>query len=206
VGVRRIAAGKDHSLAITNDGAVFTWGRGDAGQLGHGCFMDVSDPKQVMALAPLSRKDESSWRIIEAAGGGEFSLFLTEKRGYAYICGRDPSLALDHELLLSPVLLTVSPSLQDEGFGSEIAGISCGDTHYCLVTKRGALAVSKYYHQVQDGDSNADDGVDGGGGREAAAEGSTTTEREDRRLDVLGEVGHVVTASAGGSHTLALVH
>lgn len=167
--------------------------------------MDVSYPKQVMALAPLSRRDETPWRIIEAAGGGEFSLFLTEKRGFTYICGRDPSLALDHELLLSPVLLTVSPSLQDEGFGSEITGISCGDTHYCLVTKRGALAVSKYYHQTNDGDSSAGvDGVDGESGQGAATAGSATTERQERRLDVL-EVGHIVAASAGGSHTLALV-
>ncbi|KAE9195487.1 hypothetical protein PF002_g23307 [Phytophthora fragariae] len=44
--VRRIAAGKDHSLAINSDGAGFTWGRGDSGQLGHGCYMDVSEPKQ----------------------------------------------------------------------------------------------------------------------------------------------------------------
>ena len=30
-----VAAGGDHSVALTADGAVFTWGRGEHGQLGH---------------------------------------------------------------------------------------------------------------------------------------------------------------------------
>lgn len=29
-------AGAEHSAAISDDGSVFTWGRGDSGQLGHG--------------------------------------------------------------------------------------------------------------------------------------------------------------------------
>ena len=31
-----VLAGEDHSLAITADGAVFTWGKGEDGCLGHG--------------------------------------------------------------------------------------------------------------------------------------------------------------------------
>ena len=34
--VAAVLAGEDHSLAITADGAVFTWGKGEDGCLGHG--------------------------------------------------------------------------------------------------------------------------------------------------------------------------
>ena len=48
-----VAAGACHSLAITADGAVFTWGKGEGGFLGHG--EDLSDqllPKKVEVRAP----------------------------------------------------------------------------------------------------------------------------------------------------------
>ena len=34
--VSTIACGWDHCLAVTDDGALFTWGSGHSGQLGHG--------------------------------------------------------------------------------------------------------------------------------------------------------------------------
>lgn len=34
--VKEIASGWDHCMAVTDDGALFTWGAGRSGQLGHG--------------------------------------------------------------------------------------------------------------------------------------------------------------------------
>ena len=48
-----VSAGREHSLATTADGAVFTWGKGECGCLGHG--EDLSDqllPKKIEAWAP----------------------------------------------------------------------------------------------------------------------------------------------------------
>ena len=48
-----VSAGTSHSLARTADGAVFTWGKGEDGCLGHG--EDLSNqllPKKVEAWAP----------------------------------------------------------------------------------------------------------------------------------------------------------
>ena len=48
-----VSAGRSHSLATTADGAVFTWGEGRHGGLGHG--EDLSNqllPKKVEACAP----------------------------------------------------------------------------------------------------------------------------------------------------------
>ena len=51
-----VSAGDMHSLAITADGAVFTWGKGADGCLGHG--EDLSDqllPKKVEVSRALRR-------------------------------------------------------------------------------------------------------------------------------------------------------
>ena len=48
-----VSAGTRHSLAITADGAVFTWGKGEHGCLGHG--EDLPNqllPKKIEAWAP----------------------------------------------------------------------------------------------------------------------------------------------------------
>ncbi|KAH7485688.1 putative E3 ubiquitin-protein ligase HERC3 [Phytophthora ramorum] len=180
--VRRIAAGKDHSLAISSDGAGFTWGRGDSGQLGHGCYMDVSEPKQVMAI---SAAISDTCGLADIAGGNGFSLFLLQN-GTAYICGRDPSLEAD-TLHLSPTLLTLPQPLEREFFG-QITAVSCGDVHYALLSKSGALLQS--YASFSQPSADA---------------GSTTAEVEERRVAWLKEAGTVRRMVCGASHTLVVV-
>ncbi|KAG6958131.1 hypothetical protein JG687_00009572 [Phytophthora cactorum] len=180
--VRRIAAGKDHSLAISSDGAVFTWGRGDSGQLGHGCYMDVSEPKQVMAIsAAISEK----CGLIDIAGGNDFSIFLLQN-GTAYICGRDPSLDIE-KLHLSPSLLTLPSTLEGEFFG-QIAAVSCGEAHYALLSKSGALLVS--FSSLSQLSPDA---------------GSATAEMQERRVEWVKEAGDVHRMVCGASHTLVVV-
>ena len=64
-----VSAGYDHSLAITADGAVWSWGEGGYGQLGHGDEQDEHLPKKIEALA--------GQRVIAASGGTKHSLALT---------------------------------------------------------------------------------------------------------------------------------
>ncbi|ETV70218.1 hypothetical protein H257_14248, partial [Aphanomyces astaci] len=54
--VRQIGAGEHHSIALTTDGAVFTWGRNDKGQLGHTSSGDANSarvPTQVPGLPSI---------------------------------------------------------------------------------------------------------------------------------------------------------
>ena len=48
-----IAAGSEHSLAVTKHGQVFAWGWGEHGQLGLGHQHDVCCPSQIKALPPM---------------------------------------------------------------------------------------------------------------------------------------------------------
>lgn len=180
--VRRIAAGKDHSLAISSDGAGFTWGRGDSGQLGHGCYMDVSEPTQIMAI---SAAITDTCGLIDVAGGNDFSLFILQN-GTAYICGRDPSLDAD-KLLLSPTLVSLPSQLEREFFG-QITTVSCGETHYALLSKSGALLLSFASSSQPSPDA-----------------GSTTAEVQERRVAWVKEAGTVRRMVCGASHTLVVV-
>jgi len=42
-----VSAAHDNSLALTADGAVWSWGRGASGQLGHGDLQDQLLPKKI---------------------------------------------------------------------------------------------------------------------------------------------------------------
>ena len=63
-----VSAGWYHSVAITADGAVWSWGGGVVGQLGHGDRQDQLLPKKIEALA--------GQRVV-AVSAGNHSLALT---------------------------------------------------------------------------------------------------------------------------------
>ena len=58
-----------HIFAITETGAVYSWGRNDKGQLGLGDTKDRKCPTLVEAL--------SGYRVVKIATGKNHSLFLT---------------------------------------------------------------------------------------------------------------------------------
>ena len=64
-----VSAGFVHSIAITADGAVWSWGRGVSGKLGHGDQQNQLLPKKVEALA--------GQRVVAVSAGGGHSIALT---------------------------------------------------------------------------------------------------------------------------------
>ena len=65
-GVKAIAAGADHSLALKQDGTVWAWGRNAAGALGDGTQIDRSTPQPVPGLNNVV--------AVVAAGDRSFAL------------------------------------------------------------------------------------------------------------------------------------
>jgi RCC1 and BTB domain-containing protein len=78
--IPRIACGYYHSLALKQDGTVFSFGRNDYGQLGLGNNENVRVPTQVMALSTLC--------IREITSGCYHSIALT-RTGSVYVWGRN---------------------------------------------------------------------------------------------------------------------
>ena len=64
-----VSAGGDHSLALTADGAVRSWGWGRSGQLGHGDQQRQLLPKKVEAFA--------GQRVVAVSAGSVHSLART---------------------------------------------------------------------------------------------------------------------------------
>jgi len=64
-----VSAGLYHSLALAADGAVWSWGWGSSGQLGHGDQQNQQQPKKIEALA--------GQRVVAVSAGGDHSLALT---------------------------------------------------------------------------------------------------------------------------------
>ena len=67
--ITRIQCGASHSLAITAEGRLYTWGKNSQGQCGLGHTDDVLQPTLVIMLA--------EWQVAEVAAGWEHTLAVT---------------------------------------------------------------------------------------------------------------------------------
>ncbi|KAL3650797.1 hypothetical protein CASFOL_007200 [Castilleja foliolosa] len=72
-----IAAGESHTLALTGDGKVYSWGRGTFGRLGTGSEEDRHFPVRVRFFGSEDERDEKL-KIIEVAAGAYHSLALAD--------------------------------------------------------------------------------------------------------------------------------
>ena len=91
-----VSAGAHHSLAITADGGVWSWGDGEDGQLGHGNQQDQLLPKKVEAFA--------GQRVVAVSSGSAHSLAFTAD-GAVFTWGKGEDGCLGHGEDLSNQLL-----------------------------------------------------------------------------------------------------
>jgi alpha-tubulin suppressor-like RCC1 family protein len=79
VAVKQVAADVIHSMVLTSEGGVWTWGDGDNGRLGHGNTDRQNVPKRVGGLT----------NVTDIASGGDHSLAVGEG-GAVYTWGLNP--------------------------------------------------------------------------------------------------------------------
>ena len=91
-----VSAGAFHSLALTADGAVWSWGNGVYGKLGHGDTQAQLLPKKVEALADQ--------RVVAVSAGSSHSLAITAD-GDVFAWGKGACGCLGHGDDLSNLLL-----------------------------------------------------------------------------------------------------
>jgi alpha-tubulin suppressor-like RCC1 family protein len=78
--VKTVSAGGHHSLTVTENGEVFSWGYNAYGQRGDGTTTDKPDPLQIRDFSFLKLK------IVAVAAGGNHSMALTDK-GQVWVWG-----------------------------------------------------------------------------------------------------------------------
>ncbi|XP_066574471.1 probable E3 ubiquitin-protein ligase HERC3 [Amia ocellicauda] len=112
----QISAGGDHSFALSLSGAVFGWGKNNAGQLGLGDTEDRSAPTPVNSLALK--------KTVSISCGGEHTVVLT-KDGLVYTFGLGSSGQLGHNSDRNEL----RPRLVAELWGVRVTQIACGRNH-----------------------------------------------------------------------------
>ena len=134
------AAGGEHSLAVTRSGAVFSWGRGRYGQLGHGDMTTHETPTEVAGAAEK--------RVTNVSAGFHHSLLLTESgMSIAFGRGDNGRAGLGDELKqvrYQGSLITYQPTpqlvaLPWEKKGIALIGIAAGSAHSLLLGSDGTL-------------------------------------------------------------------
>jgi len=85
-GVRQIACGDMHSLALTYNGVVYSWGSSKFGQLGHGNRRTQLLPKMIVHLDEHVSKERSS--TVRLIGAGSRHSVAVLGNGELYMWGR----------------------------------------------------------------------------------------------------------------------
>ncbi|KAK9749732.1 hypothetical protein RND81_02G146500 [Saponaria officinalis] len=128
--VVQVACGGYHTLALTDDGKVRSWGHGGRGQLGHSSIQNEKVPKIIEALAEE--------RVISIACGGTSSAAVTAT-GNLYMWGnaKDSQLGVPGlpDIQSSPV--QVNFLTEDDGLGPHrVLSVAVGASHaICLVSR-----------------------------------------------------------------------
>jgi alpha-tubulin suppressor-like RCC1 family protein len=123
--VTSVAAGGDHSLALTSGGNVWAWGANSSGQLGNGTTSPSSTPVEVKNSAgsgPLTN-------IVAIAAGGSFSMAL-QSNGAVWTWGYNNDGELGNNSQ-TPSSLPVSPTAL-----SSVSAIAAG-SKFALAVKSG---------------------------------------------------------------------
>jgi alpha-tubulin suppressor-like RCC1 family protein len=127
VAVMQVAAGGYHSMMLTRDGDVFTWGFGHYGQLGHGNMDSQNVPKQVEGLT----------NVTDIAAGSSHSLAVVEA-GAVYTWGRNDEGQLglgDHGVGTHRNVPTEVPGV------NEVVAVAAGTFHSFALSRDGTVMV-----------------------------------------------------------------
>lgn len=130
--VIQVAAGGEHSLALTSDGRVYSWGANSSGQLGTGNNVNSKAPVAVRTDGALSGKT-----VIAISAGLAHSLALTsEGRVVAWGQNGDGQLGIDSIVNSNvPVQIVQSASLGRRS----IVAIAAGGYHSVALANDGRI-------------------------------------------------------------------
>mmetsp|Transcript_15912 Transcript_15912/g.25810 ORF Transcript_15912/g.25810 Transcript_15912/m.25810 type:complete len:606 (+) Transcript_15912:105-1922(+) len=126
VGVRQIACGSGHTVVLSTEGEVFTWGRGDDGRLGHGDNGWKYVPRIIQSLAGqvVVQVTCGSYHTAAVTGNGDL---------YTWGGGMYGKLGHGNEAGHS------TPKRVEALVGLNVSQIACGSRHTAIITSSGAI-------------------------------------------------------------------
>ena len=122
--VNAIAAGNSHSLVLTREGLVYSFGRGKFGRLGHGNHDDLCEPKVIEALCGR--------HVTAIVAGHNASMALTAK-GAVISFGSGPHGMIGQDLPMSRLV----PSAIETLGNRHVLAIAMGREHTIVLTDEG---------------------------------------------------------------------
>ncbi|XP_063705593.1 E3 ubiquitin-protein ligase HERC2 [Culicoides brevitarsis] len=157
--IRKICCGNEHSMILTANGDVFTWGTGLRGQLGHGEIQNEEVPKLVEGLAGLKVVDISAggWSSAAITSFGDLYMWGWNSHGQLGFRVFDVSSPSTQNPSKNQTVYTIPTlvSLDDEESDEPSLEISCkkvfcGSKHTLVLTEDGKLFVtgSNVYKQL----------------------------------------------------------
>eukprot|EP00879_Flechtneria_rotunda_P006078 GHRR01006391.1.p1 GENE.GHRR01006391.1~~GHRR01006391.1.p1 ORF type:complete len:467 (+),score=165.58 GHRR01006391.1:204-1604(+) len=144
--VQQVACGDTHTLVSTVDGKLYTFGRNQNGQLGHGNTNDVLSPKMVEEL-------QGKFVTSVAAGAEHSAIATSDGEMYAWGWGRYGNLG-DGERVDRH-----SPARVSGLDGLPVTHVACGWRHSAAVTDAGRVYSFGWSKYGQLGHGDHDDRV-----------------------------------------------
>ncbi|XP_070763189.1 RCC1 domain-containing protein 1-like isoform X2 [Enoplosus armatus] len=152
---KSLALSAEHAILLSASGAVYTWGLGSHGQLGHGGLASEEEPRAVEALwgMPMNCVATGGWHSVCISDGGDLYVWGWNESGQLGLPSRglrkkaqagapcqdastspaeEPQEGENHEdvfisIQAFPALLDITPSC-------EIRTVSCGCRHTAAIT------------------------------------------------------------------------
>lgn len=137
VHVVQIACGSAHTICVTDQGHLWSWGNASNGQTGHGDRQPARVPKKIDA--PEARN------IVAIACGNKHCLAINDKgKAFSWGCGEHGQTGHtiqegDKGDKLVPTMMEITNPNKKNGEEERIANIACGSIHSCLITEEGDL-------------------------------------------------------------------
>ena len=124
-----VVCGWSHTMCLTDEGAVYTWGKGQDGQLGHGVAQDEPEPRLVRHFGAHGTR-------VVALAGGYFHSAALSRRFQLYTWGHN-----EYGQLGRPAAAAVEalPRLVDRLAAQRIVRVACGSTHTIVVDDSGLM-------------------------------------------------------------------
>ncbi|XP_047208187.1 RCC1 domain-containing protein 1-like [Girardinichthys multiradiatus] len=158
---KSLALGGEHAILLTAAGAVYTWGQGSHGELGHGGLIPEEEPRTVEALWGMSMRSVAAggWHSVCVGDGGDLYVWGWNESGQlglpsrglrkasqqksepqaGELCGSVSACLGEERHEEVYISIQAFPALVDVSPSCEIRTVSCGSRHTAAVTTTGCL-------------------------------------------------------------------